>query len=1041
VSAPFEITVFSKDGGPLTKQISLAADGSIKCDGSACVMTKGSARRFPFTTMSQYSELLIALKFNDAIVGGALLPGLPDEVKVVTKRKLNGAEGVIARTKDFIDYRPGQPALAPIDFDLKDMPPATAAALDALGGLWPALVSVYPSLASVGRVQRASTSAGLFHAFTGEPFNSSGGQHIYVPVVDGSDIERFLKALHQRCWLSGLGWMIVGAAGQLLERSIVDRVCGTPERFMFEGPPVLIEPIAQDLAVRQPIIVEGEALDTRKACPPLTVVELATLHELRAKEAYRLEGDRAKARERFIDRKSHQLAERTRMNLRRARRTIERQCEGVLLPDVVLPFDDPELEGKTVAHVLANPADFEGETLADPIEGPEYGGAKAKVMLRPDGSVWIHSFAHGGASYELRQDFAAVKAVLAKRAKEDIADGFVQFVLAADLTDAEVEQLKQIAANRSGVGVRALAATLKQARGQQKARKAQQERDRRIAERRDLRSQILAPAKDAPWNPQMDVLNEVLGRVDDLEPPMRDVDGVIVVVRVRRMPKLHAFTALGANQGESEEMRLPAPEQPLLTRLTEPQLAELIERYIDYVDNTDRSVHLHGTFVHHFHTRPDDVALPLASAVVTLPLVLGDGTLLKGRGLDRDRGIVFRIPEELGKILPDKADCTPSAVAEAMRLLTDEWLCDVATDYTGKCTIIAGALSVIERSILPDRPIFWVTAGRRGGGKTTTLIMLLVAVTGIRPAAAAWSPNEEERRKALLAYLLEGMPALIWDNIPNGQKISCPHIERSCTTTWYSDRRLGVSETVATSAATIHFFTGNNVGPRSDLTSRSLQTRIVVDRPDPENRTFDHPDPIGWTESNRGKILRALYTVLLGNPLFHGKRKPAQTRFKTWWSVVGQAVEAAAEEHKKLIEKREIEPLKCPPTQISFKKLFLAQEDEDEDSLDSADALTVLAEKWRDQEAFQAADVAAAINTTGEWATEIARERGAVLRDFLFPKVPQSQAVTAKSTGKRLKRHLDEPVARNGKVLVLKARTDPHTKLLVFYVHVNESPT
>jgi len=190
------------------------------------------------------------------------------------------------------------------------------------------------------------------------------------------------------------------------------------------------------------------------------------------------------------------------------------------------------------------------------------------------------------------------------------------------------------------------------------------------------------------------------------------------------MPKLHAFTALGANQEESEEMRLPSPEQPLLTRLTEPQLAELIERYIDYIEDVDdgavRSVHLHGTFVHHYYTRPDDVALPLASAVVTLPLVLGDGTLLKGRGLDRDRGIVFRIPEELGKILPDKADCTPSAVAEAMRFLTDEWLCDVAADYAGKCTIIASALSVIERSLLPDRPVFWITAGRRGGGKTTS---------------------------------------------------------------------------------------------------------------------------------------------------------------------------------------------------------------------------------------------------------------------------------------------------------------------------------
>src|SRR6516165_636916 len=233
------------------------------------------------------------------------------------------------------------------------------------------------------------------------------------------------------------------------------------------------------------------------------------------------------------------------------------------------------------------------------------------------------------------------------------------------------------------------------------------------------------------------------------------------------------------------------------------------------------------------------------------------------------------------------------------------------------------------------------------------------------------------------------MPALIWDNIPNGQKISCPHIERSCTTAWYSDRRLGVSETVATSAATIHFFTGNNVGPRGDLTSRSLQTRIVVERPDPENRSFDHPDPIGWTEAHRGKILQALYTVLHGNPLFHGKGKPAQTRFKTWWGLVGQAVEAAAEQHKKGVDDGKMKPLtKCPPRKINFKKLFLAQEDEDEDSADLADVLVTLADKWHSETQFRAADVADAVNTTGDWATQTARERGAVLREFLFPKIP-----------------------------------------------------
>jgi hypothetical protein len=147
-----------------------------------------------------------------------------------------------------------------------------------------------------------------------------------------------------------------------------------------------------------------------------------------------------------------------------------------------------------------------------------------------------------------------------------------------------------------------------------------------------------------------------------------------------------------------------------------------------------------------------------------------------------------------------------------------------------------GASGIIERSLLPDRPAFFTSAGRRGCGKTTTLTMLIMAVTGLWPAAAAWSTNDEERRKALMSYFLLGVPYILWDNIARGTQISCPHIEKSCTSAFYFDRQLGVSKTICTSAATIHHFTGNNIGAKGDLASRSLHIRLDADRADPENR-------------------------------------------------------------------------------------------------------------------------------------------------------------------------------------------------------------
>jgi hypothetical protein len=275
---------------------------------------------------------------------------------------------------------------------------------------------------------------------------------------------------------------------------------------------------------------------------------LAKLGELRAREKHRLAGECAKARELFIDRQAHRLVERTGMDLPRARRAIERQCEGILLPDVELPFDDPELAGRTVADVLADPVGFEGETLADPLEGIEYGRGKARIMRRADGSVWINSFAHGRIVYELKLDCAAVCAVLEHTPEAGVVDTFIGLALTADLRQDEIERVKHLASSRSGVGVRALADVLKSALKQQGARQAQAERERRIAARHDRRPQLLVPAPDAEYGPEMKKLNAVIGGDKSaVEPPTRNANNVVAMVRKIRIPSLHALTSKETN--------------------------------------------------------------------------------------------------------------------------------------------------------------------------------------------------------------------------------------------------------------------------------------------------------------------------------------------------------------------------------------------------------------------------------------------------------------------------------------------------------------
>jgi hypothetical protein len=529
-----ELVRLTKDGGPLTKLISLSPDGTLVKDSSACVMARGTAERVRVAGVDALGALIEDLAPSQAIALGTLRADLPDKVEVVTKNTLvNGVArpDVIARTGANIVYR--GPAFALLDFDSKDMPTAVEAELERLGGFWPALLTVLPVLGGVARVTRRSTSSGLSRSDTGEAVPGSDGVHVYVAAKDGDDSERFHTSLHERCWLSGFGWMIVSASGALLERSIIDRMVGGPERLVFEGGPVLVPPLQQDKESRRPIAVDGGVLDTVAVCPPLSIVERARLDELKARERERLAPEMAKARAAFVEAQAKRVVARTGMPEQAAKLVIRRQCDGVLLPDVEVPFDDPALAGCTVGDVLADPERFEDETLADPLEGVSYGRCVAKITRRADGTPWIHSFAHG-RTYELKHDAASVRKEMERAATDDVVATFARLAAGADLDAVGLADLRRLAKKLSGIGLRAIDEALKSARQQQAARNATAARARQAARRQDPRPRIPAPFPDEPFLPVMAVLNDVIGKVPIASPPSRDIDDDTVDKSIQR---------------------------------------------------------------------------------------------------------------------------------------------------------------------------------------------------------------------------------------------------------------------------------------------------------------------------------------------------------------------------------------------------------------------------------------------------------------------------------------------------------------------------
>ena len=178
-----------------------------------------------------------------------------------------------------------------------------------------------------------------------------------------------------------------------------------------------------------------------------------------------------------------------------------------------------------------------------------------------------------------------------------------------------------------------------------------------------------------------------------------------------------------------------------------------------------------------------------------------------------------------------------------------------------------------------------------------------------------------------------------------------------------------------------------------------------VDRPDPENRTFTHPDPIGWTGGSRAEILAALYTISLGNPMLLCPRDaPCRTRFKMWWRVVGSAIEHAARLNKQAVD---------------FEKLFAGSEEDEEETTSLAEALKAMSEEWPmnalSVTKFKASAVADLIND------QQSNPNSPNLRAFLFGDQPPAFRASIASVGKRLKQHVDNPVKHGNDIMTLKA--------------------
>ncbi|MEM5468278.1 hypothetical protein [Celeribacter marinus] len=1039
-----KITVIKNaEDAPLSKTLKLGESGKLE-KIAAAAMTSGAAKAIDVANAAELADLLGKLTSSHALTLGTPMDETREKLGIKlrpSKQDVDG--GTIARTLKHFHFKPDEQGFALVDMDLGGCPRELAARIED-EGLAAVLADYLPGLDKADYLIRPSTSAKLRHAETGQDIIGSRGVHLYIRVQNAADIPRMVAAIFARLVVDGHGWVMLSTNGRRLVRSVVDATVASPERLVFEGPPLLIAPVSQDAADRACTINHGDAYDSETLVTTLTPQEQQQYDAVVSRMKEEMRDAAAAKRNEYIEARAPKIAKESGLSIDVVRARLRAQFSrgdngGNLTNPHQIHMDDGRVV--TVMEILLAPSKFHDLTCADPDDGPAYGSCKARIYHQPSkGRTIIHSLAHGAkTTYELRPTVEVVEELVRRgveavekdeRAKSRIVESLLDMVIAGGdaINSLEEEDLIARIEPTFKVKRRALNALLKR----RKTHFRQIEEAEHAARRRSNLPEVRRPEQDAPLGPTVTKIDRILAADTSDKPPMRDDTGTLCKVAVREPIGLHLFAAVGGD-GELQ----PPPAEPLITQLTSTQSHLLLEDHCDIfkeakVDNVTvrMDARLPEPFIMAIRTN-DESQLPLVRGVCTLPFLSG-GRLLSGSGFDRTSGLHFHVDHTVSRSIPTEKPTKEQAQA-AVKFLLNEWLCDALTDTTGRITMIAMALTVIQRFAMVEQPAFVVNANMRGSGKTTLINMVAQAVLGRLASAARWSDSEEERRKALLPPLLQGVPLIVWDNLARGAGIDCDAINSAVTSATYEDRILGHSEIARAASNSVFCLNGNNVGPTGDFARRCLMVNLSTDRPDPENRTFKHVDPIGWTAANRARIVRSLYTVLLWNPLRDADAVVDEARvlggFRTWWTQIGYPLEELAAAHDE--------------TALSWRDIVRASETVSPEVEGLQKLLSALADTISKEAEFTASDLAAVLNAARldddfaklTSAQTAAKGRAGDIEDGIALAMPKGSAlppfgkISPVILGRKLAALKDRPVDVDGKVLKLTVRNPRNTQI------------
>jgi putative DNA primase/helicase len=274
------------------------------------------------------------------------------------------------------------------------------------------------------------------------------------------------------------------------------------------------------------------------------------------------------------------------------------------------------------------------------------------------------------------------------------------------------------------------------------------------------------------------------------------------------------------------------------------------------------------------------------------PFVRGDGTL-PIPGYDRATGTLYRPAGKVPDVPTRPTQKDAQKAAQRLYEVLHQFPFESGFDWS---VWIAALLTAIQRPLIAGPVPGFVANGNKAGiGKGLLIDAVGILVWGHSIPTRSYPTDPIEAAKVKLSLGLAGVPAVHFDNLPEGGLYGNGELDSAITSTEVLGRLLGQSrESGAVPLRPCWFLSGNNVAPSRDAYRRWLPCNLVTPLESPHERAdIQETDLRSHIHQQRPGLLAHALTLLraharAGRPTEAGKG--ALGSFEEWDRIVRGAV-------------------------------------------------------------------------------------------------------------------------------------------------------